>query len=139
MAHFAQIDENNQVTRVLVVNNEDIMDLHNIEGEEIGIGHLKKEYGVEGRYIQCSYNGVFRGNYPGVGHTYMENVQTLGVASTDIFIRPQPYPSWTGISTTTAEWVPPAGPNPLTDDERAEGKYYIWDESSTSWSLRTSD
>ena len=44
---------------------------------------------------QTSYNANMRGCYAGLGMTYMENVATLGVASTDIFIGQQPYPSLT--------------------------------------------
>ena len=40
-----------------------------------------------------------RGNYAGIGYTYMSNVATLGVGSTDIFIPQQPYASWS-IGTT---------------------------------------
>jgi hypothetical protein len=77
----------------------------------------------------------------------MSNVATLGVGSTDIFISPQPYASWT-ISTTAAEWVPPSIPGAaptLTDDEVAASKYYVWNESNyqvdraTAWVLRTFD
>ena len=40
-----------------------------------------------------------RGNYAGIGYTYMSNVATLGVGSTDIFINQQPYASWTLVLT----------------------------------------
>ena len=50
-----------------------------------------------------------RGNYAGIGYTYMSNVATLGVGSTDIFISQKPYASWT-FSTTVAEWEPPSNP-----------------------------
>lgn len=84
-----------------------------------------------------------RGNYAGIGYTYMSNVATLGVGSTDIFISQQPYASWT-ISTTAAEWEPPSTPGAaptLTDDEVAAGKRYLWNESNyqsdpaTAWVL----
>ena len=86
-----------------------------------------------------------RGNYAGIGYTYMTNVATLGVGSTDIFISPQPYASWT-IGVGTATWYPPTNPGAapaLTDDEMAAGKYYAWNESnyqsdpSTAWVLTT--
>jgi hypothetical protein len=86
-----------------------------------------------------------RGNYAGIGYTYMSNVATLGVGSTDIFISPQPYASWT-ISTTAAQWEPPSTPGAaptLTDAEVAAGKYYVWNESNydadpaTAWVLTT--
>jgi hypothetical protein len=75
----------------------------------------------------------------------MSNVATLGVGSTDIFISPQPYPSWT-LSTTVAQWAPPSTPGAapaLTDAEVAANKYYVWNESNyqadpaTAWVLTT--
>ena len=50
-----------------------------------------------------------RGNYAGIGYTYMSNVATLGVGSTDIFISQQPYASWT-VGVTAATWYPPSNP-----------------------------
>ena len=60
----------------------------------------------------------------------MANVATMGVGSTDIFIRKQPYPSWS-IGVGTAMWYSPLGLSPnLTDSEIAAGKSYIWDEDA---------
>ena len=73
----------------------------------------------------------------------MTNAATLGVGSTDIFIKPQPYASWT-LSTSAAEWIPPTNPGAapaLTPSEADSGKYYVWNESnynsdpSTAWVL----
>ena len=61
--------------------------------------------GADTNWKQTSYNGNMRGNYAGIGYTYMSNVATLGVGSTDVFIPQQPYASWT-ISTTAAVWEP---------------------------------
>ena len=75
--------------------------------------------------------------------TYMTGVRTLGVASTDIFIGQQPYPSWS-VGIQTAQWYAPTPPGDepeLTDSEKAAGKYYVWSESnynsnpSTAWVL----
>ena len=84
-----------------------------------------------------------RGNYAGIGYTYMSNVATLGVGATDVFMPQQPYASWT-ISTSAAQWVSPLGDAPtLTDDQIAAGSYYTWDESAyqadntTGWTLTT--
>ena len=83
-----------------------------------------------------------RGNYAGIGYTYMSNVATLGVGSTDIFISQQPFASWT-ISTSAAQWEAPITQPTLTDAEVAAGKYYVWNESnyqadnSTGWVLTT--
>jgi hypothetical protein len=73
MAHFAEIDNNNIVLRVLVVHN----DL-----EHRGAKFLSKDLNLGGTWIQTSYNGNFRYNYAGIGYKYDE------VA--DAFIAPKP-------------------------------------------------
>lgn len=77
MAHFAEIDSNNIVRRVLVVGN----DL-----EHRGADFLAADLGLGGTWIQCSYNGTIRKQYPSIGYRYDP------VA--DVFITPQPFPSW---------------------------------------------
>ena len=109
MAHFAQLDDNNVVTQVIVVSNDDTSDSNGVETESIGVAFCQKLLGADTNWKQTSYNGNMRGNYAGIGYTYMSNVATLGVGSTDIFISQQPYASWT-ISTTAAQWVPPSNP-----------------------------
>ena len=145
MAHFAQLDSNNVVTQVIVVSNDDTSDNNGTEVESIGVAFCQKLLGAETNWKQTSYNSNMRGNYAGIGYTYMTNVATLGVGSTDIFISPQPYASWT-IGVGTATWYPPTNPGAapaLTDDEMAAGKYYAWNESnyqsdpSTAWVLTT--
>ena len=145
MAHFAKIDSNNVVTQVIVVSNDDTSDTNGVEVESIGVAFCQKLLGAETNWKQTSYNNNIRGNYAGIGYTYMTNVATLGVGSTDIFISPQPYASWT-IGVGTATWYPPTNPGAapaLTDDEMAAGKYYAWNESnyqsdpSTAWVLTT--
>ena len=142
MAHFAKLDENNIVTQVIVVSNDDCTDPHTGQEDEVlGIAFCKKLLG--GNWKQTSYNNNMRGNYAGIGYKYHSGVATLGVGSTDVFLPAQPHASWT-ISTTAAQWVSPLGDAPaLTDDEIAAGKYYEWDESAyqadntTGWVLTT--
>ena len=145
MAHFAQLDGDNIVTQVIVVSNDDTSDSGGVETESIGVAFCQKLLGASTNWKQTSYNGNMRGNYAGIGYTYMSNVATLGVGSTDIFISPQPYASWT-ISTTAAQWEPPSTPcaaPTLTDAEVAANKYYVWNESNyqadpaTAWVLTT--
>lgn len=69
MAHFAQIDENNVVLRVVAVNNADILDDDGNEVEQKGIDICNAICG-QGTWLQCSYNGNIRGVYPGIGYTY---------------------------------------------------------------------
>jgi len=130
MAHFAQLDDKNNVTQVIVVSNDDIKDPTGKEIESIGIAFCQKLLGADTNWKQTSYNNNLRGNYAGIGMTYMANVATMGVGSTDIFIRKQPYPSWS-IGVGTAMWYSPLGLSPnLTDSEIAAGKSYIWDEDA---------
>jgi hypothetical protein len=68
MAHFAEIDDTNIVLRVIVVNNEDILDQDGNENEAIGAKFCHDLLG--GRWIQTSYNNSFRGNYAGIGCLY---------------------------------------------------------------------
>jgi len=142
MAHFAQLDSNNVVTQVIVVSNDDTSDSNGVETESIGVAFCQKLLGADTNWKQTSYNGNMRGNYAGIGYTYMENVATLGVGSTDIFVSQQPYASWT-IDTTAAQWKAPLTEPTLTDDQIAAGSRYEWDESayqadnSTGWVLTT--
>ena len=130
MAHFAQLDDKNIVTRVIVVGNDDITDINGDEVESIGISFCQKLFGADTNWKKTSYHANLRGNYAGIGMTYMTGVRTLGVASTDIFIGQQPYPSWS-IGVGTAQWYAPTGACPgITTANMAAGKYYIWDEDA---------
>ena len=60
----------------------------------------------------------------------MTGVQTLGVAATDIFISQPPYPSWTGISTVSAEWIPPITRPTETDSQVSNHEIYNWGETA---------
>ena len=143
MAHFVKLDDNNIVQQSIVVSNQDTSDASGNESEAIGIAFCQRLFGAETNWKQTSYNANFRGNYAGIGYTYMTGVQTLGVASTDIFISQQPYPSWS-VGIQTAKWYAPTPPGDepeLTDSEKAADKYYVWSESnynsnpSTAWVL----
>ena len=113
MSHFAQIDENNIVTRVLVIE-QDVIDT--------GL------FGEPNSFVQTSYNtqaGVhklggtpLRKNYAGIGYTY-----DIG---RDAFIPPKPYNSWV-LNESTCLYDAPT-PMPTDPDKR-----YSWDEATTSW------
>ena len=68
MAHFAELDSNNVVLRVIVVDNKDTADAHGVEKEYIGAAFCERVLG--GTWKQTSYNGNFRGRYAGIGYTY---------------------------------------------------------------------
>ena len=66
MAHFAELDENNIVKRVIVVNNSDCCNENGEEKEEIGIAFCERLFGG-GRWVQTSYNNNFRNRFAGKG------------------------------------------------------------------------
>jgi hypothetical protein len=68
MAHFAQLDDNNKVTQVVVLANEFITDESGNEVEALGVGFLSGLIG--GTWKQTSYHANFRGKYAGIGDTY---------------------------------------------------------------------
>ena len=118
MAHFAKIGVGNIVEEVYVINN-DVMMKDGKEDEATGVAFLQNLYGNRDTYIQTSYNNNFRKQYAGVGFRYDH--------AKDIFIAPQPFPSWSLDSND--DWQPPTA---MPDD----GKEYYWDEPSTSWKER---
>lgn len=69
MGHFALVDDGNIVREVIVVANAAINDLPFPDSEPVGQAMLA-DSGFTGTYLQCSYNGNFRGCYPGQGYTY---------------------------------------------------------------------
>ena len=68
MAHFAKLNESNQVIAVHVVNN-DVITIDGTESEQAGIDFLTGLYGHT-LWKKTSYNGNTRKNYAGVGYTY---------------------------------------------------------------------
>ena len=135
MAHFAKIDENNVVTQVIVVANEDTTDTNGVEVEEIGVAFCKKLLGAETNWKQTSYNNNFRVRYAGISYTYNETL--------DAFIAPSPHNSWVLVE-ETADWESPLGAAPeLTEEEIASRSFYKWDEdayqtdNTTGWILET--
>lgn len=119
MAHFAEIDNNNTVVRVLVVPDTEAH-----RGQEF----LSQDLGLGGTWLQTSYNTFqgghnlggtpVRGNYAGVGMIYDSVL--------DAFYEPQPYPSWT-LDTEKFKWISPT-PKPSHE-------YDVWNEESLSWEL----
>ena len=117
MAHFAKLDESNNVLAVHVVNN-DVITVDGAESEQAGIDFLTSLHGHP-LWKQTSYSGSFRKNYCGVGYTYDE--------SRDAFIPPKPFASWV-LNESTCQWE---APTPMPTD----GKNYSWNEETTSWVL----
>ena len=107
MAHWAEIDSENKVTRVLVGDNDDPA------GDE-GYQWIIDHFG--GRWIQTSYNNNFRKQYAGIGYTYDE--------AGNVFIAPQPFPSWS--LDNNFDWQPPI-------KYPKDGLDYWWNEDAQEW------
>ena len=131
--YFAELNDQNEVTRVIIFNHKACCYADGEHSETLGIQRCKEQYGADGTWVETYRDAPRgegrRGNHAGIGMTYMTGVQTVGVASTDIFILPKPYDSWT-VGINTAEWYPPIPEPTLTADEKAADKYYRWDESA---------
>jgi hypothetical protein len=117
MAHFAELDENNKVLRVIVVRNEEINNEEGLKGEAIGINYCKSLYGEETLWAQTSYNSTFRKNFA--------CVDSVLDTTRNAFVFPKPFESWI-LDEETCRWEAPI-PMP-TDD-----KGYDWDEPTLSW------
>ena len=115
MAHFAEINENNIVQRVIVVHNNELLDENGEEKEALGVAFCKNLLG--GTWLQTSYNKNMRKNFAGIGFTY-DSVR-------DAFIPPKPYDSWV-LDEATCLWKSPVA---YPSDEN----YYEWDETNTRW------
>lgn len=126
MAHYAFINENNIVTEVIVGKDEDDLDTL-----PEGFANWEEWYG-DFRGQTCkrtSYNTIanahtgdgtpFRGNYAGIGFSYDED--------NDVFLAPQPYPSWV-LNETTWTWEAPVA-------YPTDGEAYIWNENQGNWEL----
>jgi hypothetical protein len=130
MAHFAELDSNNKVIRVIVISNEDV----DANGGELSteaetfvasvVPH--SESGVA--WKQTSYNRNFRKRFAGIGVTY-DKVK-------DKFIEPQPFPSW--YLNTNDDWQAPVN-FPTTVDIGGLRANATWDEVNRRWIGKTFD
>jgi hypothetical protein len=109
MSHWAEIDENNIVLRVLVGDNSEPD-----EGEAF-------MNSLGGTWVKTSYNGNIRKNYAGIGHIYD--------ATRDAFIAPKPFNSWV-LNEDTCQWQAPVA-------YPTDGLMYTWDEETTDWKAIT--
>jgi hypothetical protein len=118
MGHFAEINSQNIVQRVLVVPDSQ---------DSRGNDFLSVDLGLGGTWIQTSYNTgcgthilggtPLRKNYAGFGYTYD--------VTRDAFIAPKPFNAWL-LDENTCCWYPPT-PHPM------DGKQYYWSDDTNSW------
>ena len=129
MAHFAELNNSNEVLRVIVISNDDV---------EANGGELSSEaetfvasivpHSEDGTaWKQTSYNNNFRKQYAGIGDTFD--------SSKDKFIKPQPYPSWSLDSND--DWGAPVTYPTITEID-SNIVYTSWDEDNQKWLGATS-
>lgn len=133
MSHFAELDENDRVIRVINCTQEDIVN--------------SSLYGNPENWVQTSYNTragkhyapnsdveddkpPLRMNYAGIGYYYDRK--------RDAFIPPQPYPSWVVVEETCL-WEAPV-PEPtrdmlLNENGENDGSWYEWNEEDKTWDV----
>lgn len=119
MAHFAQLDENNIVTQVLVVNNDDLQNLPFPQSEPLGVAFLQNLI-PNTVWKQTSYNNNFRFRYAGIGYKFHSECGSYGG-----FAVPPLY-SYFVFDETTCSWIPPI-PYPF------DGFAYYWNDAARSW------
>jgi hypothetical protein len=126
MAHFAQLDENNNIINVVVVKNEVILDSDGVEQETLGIEFLKQLNGADTVWKQTSRNTManqrtdgsdkapFRYNYAFIDGKYN--------SEHDGFETPKPFNSWT-LNTSTLQYEPP-----IAQPQETETHFWNWNE-----------
>lgn len=140
MAHFAKIDENNIVTNVIVIDDEK---------ENRGQEYITNELGLDGVWLQTSYNSIcgshynddgvlsgephFRKNFAGLGYIYDE--------ARDAFIPPRQEDSSAFLDEEKCIWILnedaffgiPTKPKP--EEGPGENNDYFWNVKSHSWEV----
>ena len=116
MAHFAEINADKIVQRVIVVDNNDCRDASGNESEAVGSAFCSNLLG--GIWKQTSYNGNIRKNYAGIGYTFDEEK--------DAFIAPKPFSKWV-LNEDTCQWEAPIA-IPVE-----EGKMFTWNDNKGEW------
>jgi hypothetical protein len=124
MAHFAELNNSNEVLRVIVISNDDV-DSHGGElssDAETFVASIVPHSTDGTAWKQTSYNNNFRKQYAGIGDTFD--------SSKDKFIKPQPYPSWSLNSND--DWEAPVTYPTITEID-SNIVYISWDEDNQKW------
>jgi len=127
MAHFAELDNNNVVLRVVVVGNDCVPSDEHIDGETWCINFFKG-----GTWKQTSYNNNFRKQYAGMGYTYD--------AAKNKFISPQPHNSW--ALDANDDWQAPVTYPTITtygSNDPLDRYMISWDEAGQKWTATDSE
>jgi len=128
MAHFAELNNSNEVLQVIVISNDDVNANGGDESTqaETFVATIVP-YGTGGvAWKQTSYNNNFRKQYAGIGYSYD--------SSKDMFIAPQPYPSWSLDSND--DWEAPVT-YPTVTEISSNPVQITWDEDNLQWLGKT--
>jgi hypothetical protein len=117
MAHFVEIDSDNNFIRGIVISDQDCGGGNFPESEKPGQEYIAS-IGIEGRWLQASYNNNFRGKFPGDNDYYDEEL--------DLFLSKKPYENF--ILDENYNWIPPL---PKPDDEN----FWIWNPEKNQWEI----
>jgi|ETNmetMinimDraft_21_1059911.scaffolds.fasta_scaffold87154_2 hypothetical protein len=99
MAHYAILDDNNNVVNVIVgLDEESGVDREQYYSDLLGAKVLRTSYNTAGNSHRTAGKVAFRGNFAGIGYTYDQ--------AEDVFISPKPFDSWV-LNTTTYLWEAP--------------------------------
>ena len=121
MAHFAELDRNNRVLRVVVNNNNECLDEQGNESEELGKAFCQQLFGGN-HWVQTSYNGSIRRRFAGKDYFYDQD--------RDAFIPNKKWDSWV-FDEEACTWIAPvAYPSDIENT-------YRWDELSKTWVVIT--
>ena len=124
MAHFAELDNNNVVLRVVVVGNDCVPSDEHVDGETWCINFFKG-----GIWKQTSYNHNFRKQYAGIGFTYDP--------AKNKFISPKPHASWALDSND--DWQAPVTYPTITtygSNDPLDRYMISWDETGQKWTAK---
>ena len=114
MSHWAEINKNNVVLRVLVGDNNEADEGYQWLIDNLGGTWVQTSYNTSGG-VHANGGTPLNKNYAGIGYSW----DGTGFAA------PQPYPSWT-LDKETYLWTAPVA-------MPTDGKPYSWNEDSKSW------
>ena len=124
MAHFAELDNDNVVLRVVVVGNDCVPSDEHVDGETWCVNFFKG-----GTWKQTSYNHNFRKQYAGIGYTYD--------AAKNKFISPKPHASW--ALDGNDDWQAPVTFPTVTtygSNDPLDRYMISWDEAGQQWTAK---
>jgi hypothetical protein len=125
MAHYALINSDNIVVKVITGVDENIIQT-DLDGTQVGgTSEAWEQFYASLPWFagltckRTSYNASIRANFASIGGKYDGN--------SNVFIDPQPYPSWK-LNYTTYQWDAP-----VAKPEDIEGFIWKWSEYNLEW------